>query len=60
MKISGEYINPFTIQNKEMIRKGLSGASLFHKYKPRGMKQRDTARIEIRRFRTGNKPVFKG
>jgi hypothetical protein len=43
-----------------MIRKGLSGASLFHKYNPRGIKQRDTARIEINKFRTGNKPVFKG
>jgi len=60
LKISGEYIKPFTIQNREMIRKGLSGVSLFHMYNPNGMKHKVTARIEIMRFSTGNRPVFKG
>ena len=51
---------PLISQNKAIKKYDLSGASLLIQNKTMGMKQSPMAIMEISRFSTGNRPVFKG
>ena len=51
---------PLTSQKKAIKKYDLSGASLLNQKMAIGTKHSPIATIEIRRFRTGKSPVFKG